>query len=53
MSKHIMELVGSLVDDAKVAGIQQERQRILDLIWDEIEPMTATILATLIERGQE
>jgi hypothetical protein len=31
MSQHIMELVGKIVDEAKVAGIKIERQRILQL----------------------
>jgi hypothetical protein len=59
MTKHIMELIASLVDDAKVAGIQAERERIIKLIKEvvsehqarEIENVPSRLLIQLIEKG--
>ena len=33
-------------------GVKAERERIIALLWDEVEPLTAEILTTLIEREQ-
>jgi hypothetical protein len=51
MSKHIMELVASLVDDAKVAGIKAERERIIKIIEDSVGKMTAEVIIERIKEG--
>jgi len=59
MSQHIMTLIASLVDDAKVAGIKAERERIINLIKEvvsehqarEIENVPSRLLIQLIEEG--
>jgi hypothetical protein len=59
MTKHIMELIASLVDDAKVAGIKAERERIIKLIKEvvsehharNIDKVPSVLLIQLIEKG--
>jgi hypothetical protein len=51
MSKHIIELVASLVDDAKVAGIKAERERIIKIIEDSVGNMTAEVIIERIREG--
>jgi hypothetical protein len=51
MSKHIMELVASLVDDAKVTGIKAERERIIKIIEDSVGNMTVEVIIERIKEG--
>jgi hypothetical protein len=51
MTKHIMELIASLVDDAKVAGIKAERERIIKVIENECTTSLRNIVIPLIEEG--
>jgi hypothetical protein len=51
MSQHIMELVGKLVDEAKVAGIKAERERIIRVIEDSVGNMTAEVIIERIKEG--
>jgi hypothetical protein len=51
MTKHIMELVASLVDDAKLEGIKAERERIIKIIEDSVGNMTAEVIIERIKEG--
>jgi hypothetical protein len=51
MSQHIMTLIASLVDDAKVAGIKAERERIIKVIQDKCTESLREIVIPLIEEG--
>jgi hypothetical protein len=51
MSQHIMGLVAQLVDEAKLAGIKAERERIIKVIEDHCTNSLRDIVIPLIEEG--